>query len=136
MLLMSLSWLLQQCPEGLACLNGTVGEMGGKWLYNCSYVECWFQDVDQNSKIRSNFFSVHFVRVQVLPYGSTDTATTSKNSHFILSERSDFQMIINLSTAVHTFPRCMLTLFSVDEILLLRYMSKKSKVGNISRGWP
>ena len=31
-------------------------------------------------------------------------------------------MIDNLLIAVHAFARCMLTSFSIDEILLLRYM--------------
>ena len=55
------------------------------------------------------------------PYSSTDTATTSKNSHFVLSERSNFHMVDNLS--VLAFPMHMLTSLSVDEILLLRYMN-------------
>ena len=32
-------------------------------------------------------------------------------------------MVINLSIAVHNLPMCMLTLFFVDEILLLRYVN-------------
>ena len=49
-------------------------------------------------------------------------AITRKNSSFILSEGSDFQIVINLSIAVHALPMPMLTLFSVDEILLPRYL--------------
>ena len=45
-------------------------------------------------------FSRHFIKVQVVqPYNSTDTATAWKNSHFILSERSDFYLVVNLSIA-------------------------------------
>ena len=40
------------------------------------------------------------------------------NSHFILSEISDFYVVINLLTANYTLPINMLTLLSVDEILL------------------
>ena len=70
------------------------------------------------------FFSKHFVRVQVVqPFSSADTATAWKNSHFILSEGSDFDIIDNLSIAVHAFPMCIVTLLSVDEILLFRYVN-------------
>ena len=43
-----------------------------------------------------------------------------KSSRFILSERSDFHMVVNLLVAVHRLPICMLTSLSVDEILLPR----------------
>ena len=43
-----------------------------------------------------------------------------KKSHFISSDRSDLNMIDNLSTAVHAFARYMLTSLSVDELLLPR----------------
>ena len=50
-----------------------------------------------------DFFSIE---VQVLqPYNSTDTATTWNNSHFILSERSDFHMVINQSIVVHALSK-------------------------------
>ena len=45
-----------------------------------------------------------------------------KKLRFILSDKSDFHMINNLSVAVHDFASCILTSFSVDEMLLLRYM--------------
>ena len=49
--------------------------------------------------------SVHCVKFQVVQlYNSTDTATAMKNSHLILSWRSDFLMVINLSIAIHFFP--------------------------------
>ena len=54
-------------------------------------------------------------------YSSTDTAW--KDSHFILSERSDFLTVNNLSIAIHALTICMLTLLFVDEIFLLRYMN-------------
>ena len=57
----------------------------------------------------------------MLPYSSTNMATAWKNSYFILSVRSDFHMIIYLLITVHTFSMCMLTSFSVNEILLPRY---------------
>ena len=66
----------------------------------------------------------------VLPYSNTDAAIAWKDSRLILSERSDFYIIDNLSIAFHTLPMRMLTLHSVDDLLLLMYMSV------ISRGLP
>ena len=51
--------------------------------------------------------------------------TAWKNSHFILSERSDFHLVVNQSTAVHTLPMHMLSL-SVDKILLPRYANSST----------
>ena len=41
-------------------------------------------------------------------------------SGFFLSERSDFHLVDELSIVVHAFTMQMLTLLSVDEILLLK----------------
>ena len=41
-LLMSSSVLLQQGPTSLVCLIWMVLEMGGRWLYSCCFVGCWF----------------------------------------------------------------------------------------------
>ena len=71
----------------------------------------------------SSFSSMWFVSIYVVhPYNSIDTATAEKQYCFILSDRLDFNMIDNLSMAVHTFMRHMLTRLSVDEILLPRYV--------------
>ena len=51
------------------------------------------------------------------------TTTAGKKSDFILSEKSDFHMIDNLSIAVHRFIICILTSFSVDKILLSTWSS-------------
>ena len=59
------------------------------------------------------------------------TATAWKKSYFILSLISDFHMIAYLTIAVHTFTWCILTSFSVDEILLPRYVNWSTKF----RGW-
>ena len=78
-------------------------EMGGKWLFlggcfqnlfKIAYsILVWFQ---------STFFLMHFVSVHVVhPYSSTDIATTWKNSHFILLERSGFYKINSLLIALH-----------------------------------
>ena len=72
----------------------------------------------------SNLFSMYYVKVQVVQlYNSTDMATTCKNSHFILSERLDCHIVINLLTAVHALLRHKLTSLSKDEILLLTYVN-------------
>ena len=69
-----------------------------------------------------SFFSKRF-RVHVVhPYRSIDTAIAWKKSRNISSDRSDFYTMYNLSTAVHMLPRFMLTLLSVDEILLPGYV--------------
>ena len=57
----------------------------------------------------------------VQPYNNTDLATAGKNYNFILSERSDFYMVLNQSLAVNTLP--MQILFSVNEILLQGYVN-------------
>ena len=59
----------------------------------------------------------------VHPYNSMDTSTAWMRSHFILSDRSDFDMIDNLSIAVHAFTWHTLTLLSVDETRLTRYVN-------------
>ena len=55
------------------------------------------------------------------PYSSIDTLTAWKNSRSILSERSDFYMIIYFSIAVKS--KRMLTLLSIDEMLLPGYVN-------------
>ena len=72
----------------------------------------------------SNSFFKCFVQVQVVPpYSSTDLTTVWKNSHFILSGRSDFHTVDNLPIVVRAFPMQKMTSLSVDEILLPRYMN-------------
>ena len=55
------------------------------------------------------------------PYSSVDTTVAWKKLRFILSEKSDFHMIDNLSIAVHVSASLILMSFSVDETLLPRY---------------
>ena len=53
---------------------------------------------------QSSFFFRCFVKVQVVqPYSSTDTATTWKNSRFILWERSHFHLVVNVSIAIYAY---------------------------------
>ena len=93
------------------------------------FVECCFKDLFKTVcsifvKFLSNFFSMHFISIQVVHlYNSTETTTAWKKSSFIFSERADFHMINNLSIAVHAFTMHILILLSVDEILLPRYMN-------------
>ena len=49
--------------------------------------------------------------------------TASLNSHFALSGRLDFYMVDKLLIAVYAFPMHILTLLSVDEISLPRYVN-------------
>ena len=102
---MSLSLFPQHRPECLARLYWMECEIGRMWLYTRSFVGCYFQDLFKTAhnilvSFPSSFFSQRFVRVQVVyPNSRTDTATTWKKSHFILSKRPNFKMIDNLSIA-------------------------------------
>ena len=104
-------------------------EMGGKWPYSCCFVQCCFQDLLNIARsilvqFLSSFFSMHLISNHVVhQYSRIDTPTTWKKLCFILSDRSDFHMIDNLSIAVIAFTRCILMSFSVDETLLLRYIN-------------
>ena len=96
--------------------------MGGKLPYSYCFVGCCFQDL---LKIACRIHVIpirHFVRV-VQPYNSTDTDTAWENSHFILSERLNFHMVVNQSIAVHALPKHTLTSLSEDELLVMRYMN-------------
>ena len=103
--------------------------MGSKWPYGCCFVGCYFQNLSKTAHrilllVPTSFFSMPFVWVQIVhPYSSTYTATACKKFYFILSEGSDFCMINDFSIAVQTFPTSILTLFSVDEILLSKYVN-------------
>ena len=129
--LMSSSLILQQCPACLVRLTWIVFVMGGRWPNRWCLVGCCRQDLFKIArsiivKLPSSFFSSCVVRVQVVhPYSSIDTTTASKKLRFILSIRSDFQMIDSLSIAVHAFVSRVSMSFSVDETLLPRYAEQK-----------
>ena len=77
-------------------------------------------------------FKCRLVSVQVVhPYSSIDTTAAWKKLRFILSVRSDFDMIESLSIAVHAFVSRVSMSFSVDEMLLKRL--KKKLDGNHTR---
>ena len=60
-----------------------------------------------------------------------DKNTASKKSRFILSNRSDYDMIDKLPITFHTFTRHMLTSLSVDEILLPKYVNLSTNLGGL-----
>ena len=124
--LMSSSLLLQQCPLCIVHLIRMVFEMGGSWPYSCCFVGCCFHDLFNIARsifvqLSSSFFSIHLVSVHVVhPYSSMNMTAAWKRLRFILSNRSDFHMINNLSIAFHAFACNVLMSFSVDETLLPR----------------
>ena len=89
-------------------LTSMVYEMRGK---RPLFVRCCIRDLFRTACIilvyfPSSFFSKHFIRVQVMqPYSSTDISTAWKNKHFILSEKSNYNMAVNLSMVDHAFPK-------------------------------
>ena len=117
---MSSTLLLKQSPACLVCLTWLVCVIKVKWPYSWCFMG--FICSKQFTAFLCNFyltFSLSFQLVHMVQtYSCTDIDTTWQKSRFILSEISDFHMIDNLSIAVHAFPMCMLTLLSVDEILL------------------
>ena len=100
--------LHQQCPACFVHLTWMVCEMEGKWPYSCCSVRYCFQDLFKTVYsilvvFPSSFFSTCFISdVVVHPYNSTDTATAWKKSLLILSKRTDFHTIENLSIAMYT----------------------------------
>ena len=107
-----------------------VYEIWGKRTFRFCFVGCCFQDLFKAVRsilvqFPSRLFSMYFVKVHVvLSYtNSTDTPTAWKNSRFILSDWSDFQIVHNQLIAAYVFPMCMLVSLSVDEIWLPKYMN-------------
>ena len=122
MSIMSLYLLLQQRLAYLVRLIWMVYEMGSKWPYSCCFVFKTARSILVG--FLYSFFFNRFVDVYVVqPYRNTNTCTAWNNSRFILSERSDFYMINSLPIAVYAFPMCILTLLSIDDILLPLYMN-------------
>ena len=71
----------------------------------------------------SSFFSLCSVNILVVhPYSRINTTAAWKKLCFILSDQSNFLLIGNLSIAVHAFTSHLLMSFSVDEMLLPRYL--------------
>ena len=85
------------------------------------------------TKFPCRLFFMHFVKVlEVHPYRSINTVNAWKKSCFILSQRPDIHMIDNLSIALHTFTRPMLTSLSEDEMLLLRHVNWSTNFWDLS----
>ena len=124
--LMSSSLLLQQCPACLVCLTWIVLVIGGRWPYSCCLVGYCRQDLFKIAcsilvLLPSSFFSSRFVSVHVVhPYSSIDVTAAWKKLHFILSVRSDFNIIDSQLIAVHAFINLVSMSFSVDLTLLPR----------------
>ena len=86
----------QQCPACLARLTWVVCEMGGTWLSNCCFVGWTFRIC---SKQQVSFLCKSYAALS--PFVS-------------LKKKS-------VSIAAHAIPMRMLTLFSVDKMLLPRF---------------
>ena len=122
----------------LSCFVRFTGLWDGRPFSSC-FMECCFQNFFSKKQLASfcsshlAFYSNRFLKVQVvLPYNITDTATAWKNFCFILSVRSDFLIVDNLSIAFSAYPMHILISLSVDEILLLRYMNRRTSFRGMS----
>ena len=121
--------LLQQRPACLVRLIWMVLEMGGRWPYSCCFVGCCFQDLFNIAfsilvQFPSSFFSLRLVSIHMVhPYSWIDTTAAWKKLRLILSNRSYFHMIDNLSIAFHAFASHILMAFSVDVTLLPRLVN-------------
>ena len=80
----------------------------------------------QNSMWHHLYFEVRVVH----PYSSTNMVTTWKKSTFVLLERSDFHMVVNLSIAYCAM--CILIWLSVNKILLPKHMNWSVNFGGLS----
>ena len=80
------------------------GEVGDKWLFFKVIHPGFVLNRTQHSCVVPSGFVLRLIRVQLVQlYSSIDTDTAWKNSHFILSERSDFHIIQNTSIAIQAF---------------------------------
>ena len=126
------------CSACLVDLTWIVCELEGRWPYNYCFVGSCFQELFKTAlsiflESPPTIFSIRFVSVHVVhPYSSMDTATTRKKSRFILLDWSNFCMINSVSIEFHAFDRCSMTSFSVDEILLSRYVNWSTNYDGLS----
>ena len=103
--------------------------MRGRWPYSCCFVGYCFQDLFNIAhsilvQLSSRFFSIRLVSVHVVhPYSRIDMTIVWKKLRFIILGKSDFHMIDNKLIVVYAFASCILMSFSVDEMLLLRYVN-------------
>ena len=62
---MSLSSFLPQYPICFICLRWMVCEMGGKWPYNCCFIECCFQGLfEEARRIILRFFVCLYLQLE------------------------------------------------------------------------
>ena len=101
-------------------------------------MKSWFQDVFNIAhsifvQVQSSFFSIRLVSVHMVHrYSRIDTTAVWKKLRFILSHKSDFHIINNLSITVHAFGRCRLMSFSVDKTLLPKLVKFSTDFGDVS----
>ena len=121
--LFSSSLVLQQFPAFFVYLTRMVFEMGGNLPYSCNILACCSQNLFKIApSFLHTFFSVRCECVHIVhPYSKTHTSTSWKKYRFILSDRSDIDM---MWIAVHTITWRMLTSLSVDEIFSLKYVNR------------
>ena len=91
---------------------------------------CFFRDVDTRFFFNilvlfpSSFFSINVISVYVVhPYSRIDTTVARKKMCFILSEKSYFYMIGNLSVADHEFASRIFISLLVDKMWLPWYVN-------------
>ena len=65
-------------------------------------------------------------------YSCIDKYIAWKNFRSILSERLNFCMVDKLLIEGHAFPKCLVTSFSVDELLLPRFVKWFTKLRGLS----
>ena len=90
--------------------------------FMCRSHQAFSQSVSLESKWYNHTVVQQLWRIRIQVVQPNRHTTTLKNSYFAL----DCYIISKLLTAVHAFPICVLTFFSVDEILLLRYVNWSS----------
>ena len=96
----------------------------GKKPYS-SFVGCCPKELRKTTrsirKFSSSFSPSVSLFQMVQPYNCTDSATARKNYRFISSWISNFNMIGNLSVAVHALPICMLKPLPINVILATNF---------------
>ena len=116
--------------DDILCLYRAVEDRcGGRWPYSYCFVGYCFQDLFNIAwsilvQFPSSSFSIRLVCIhEVPPHSRIDTISIWKKLHFILSVWFDFHMIDNQSIATHTIAGRIMTSFSMEETLLLRYVN-------------
>ena len=114
-LLMSSFLLHQQCPAYLADLNWMAIQLLFCRLLLLGFIQ---NSMQPSCVVPIWLFSKCFVKVQFCNYTVVLTQLQLGRILVLFYQRSDFHIVVNLSIAVHALFVCLLTLLSVDEILL------------------